>query len=249
MTARNVHPTDGDLLLMAAGEDCGDAVSHVASCEACRMRMRELDARLDRTAILLKEAFRDETLEIRGAAASNRQRGWVAGAAAALALTLLGGWFAMHRADDVVYAESPDPARTPGAVRLGLSAAAVCSAGPEAETMPVSHARAMVVFRRYDIPRPEPRKFEVDYLIPPDLGGSDDPANLWPQPYASGVWNSRVKDALEDRLRAMVCSGEMDLATAQAELSRDWIGTYKRLFRTEQPLVDHAGFVKDRPWE
>jgi hypothetical protein len=248
MTTRTVHPTDADLLLVAAGEDQGVAAMHVASCGLCRARMRELDARLDRTTILLKEGARDEVLEIRSSP-SYRQPGWLAGAAAALALTLLGGWFAVYRPTDVEYAESPDPARTPGAVREGLSARAVCSAGPEAENVPVSHARAMAVFKRYDIHRPEPRKFEVDYLIPPDLGGSDDPANLWPQPYASGVWNSRVKDALEDRLRAMVCSGEMDLATAQAELSRDWIGAYKRLFRTERPLVDHAGFVKDRPWE
>ena len=73
--------------------------------------------------------------------------------------------------------------------------------------------------------------------------------NLWPQPYSEGTWNARVKDALEDRLRTMVCAGSLDLATAQRALADDWIGAYKQYFRTSEPLPDHLAFVKDRPWE
>jgi len=40
-----------------------------------------------------------------------------------------------------------------------------------------------------------------------------------------------VKDALEDRLHTMVCSGQLDLATAQRELSRDWVAAYKKYFK------------------
>ncbi len=89
----------------------------------------------------------------------------------------------------------------------------------------------------------------MDYLIPPALGGSDDPRNLWPQPYSTGVWNARVKDALEERLRSLVCEGKLDLGTAQRDLASDWIGAYKRYFGTDKPLVSHSGFVKDQPWE
>jgi len=63
------------------------------------------------------------------------------------------------------------------------------------------------------------------------------------------VWNSRVKDALEDHLRRMVCEGRVDLATAQQEISTDWITAYRKYFRTERPLAAHALFVKDRPWQ
>jgi hypothetical protein len=108
---------------------------------------------------------------------------------------------------------------------------------------------AQQVFRRYGIRNPRPRTYEVDYLIPPSLGGSDDLRNLWPEPYSAGVWNARVKDALEDRLRWLVCDGKLDLATAQRDLSRDWIAAYKKYFRTDRPLLDHLAFVKDQPWE
>ena len=101
---------------------------------------------------------------------------------------------------------------------------------------------------QYGIHDPQPRSYEVDYLIPPSLGGVEVVSNLWPQPYA-GVWTARVKDALEDRMRAMVCEGSLDLAAAQSELARDWVGAYRKYFKTESPLLDHVAFVKDRPWE
>jgi hypothetical protein len=34
-----------------------------------------------------------------------------------------------------------------------------------------------------------------------------DMRNLWLQSYAATLWNARVKDALEDRLRELVCDG------------------------------------------
>ena len=58
---------------------------------------------------------------------------------------------------------------------------------------------------------------------------------MWPQTY-SAVWNARVKDALEDRLRELVCAGDLDLPTAQMEISNDWIAAYKKYFHTDQPI-------------
>jgi hypothetical protein len=75
----------------------------------------------------------------------------------------------------------------------------------------------------------------VDYLITPELGGVDSIRNLWPQPYST-VWNAHVKDMLEERLHALVCSGQVDLATAQREIATDWIGAYKKYFHTARPL-------------
>jgi hypothetical protein len=92
------------------------------------------------------------------------------------------------------------------------------------------------VFRAYGIANEDPGKYEVDYLITPALGGADDIRNLWPQPYVSTVWNARVKDELEDRLRDLVCAGQLDLPEAQREISTDWIAAYKKYFRTERPV-------------
>lgn len=166
--------------------------------------------------------------------------------AAAAVLILISGasvWFSLRHRD-----VAPNARLTPGATRP-ITRESVCAAQEPDELPPVAPAVAHEVFRRYGIHDPRPRSYEVDYLIPPSLGGSGDPQNLWPQPYASGEWNARVKDALEDRLRSLVCSGKLDLATAQHELARDWIATYKKYFRTDRPLLGHVAFLKDRPWE
>jgi hypothetical protein len=128
----------------------------------------------------------------------------------------------------------PEPSLTPGAVAT-VSREQVCmSARPKNRTVPVSLQHA--VFEEYGIPRAEPRAYEVDYLITPALGGSDDIRNLWPQSYSSAVWNARVKDALEDRLHDLVCDGSLDLVAAQHDISSDWIAAYKKYFHTDKPL-------------
>jgi hypothetical protein len=141
----------------------------------------------------------------------------------------------------------PDTVLTPG-VAAAVDVAALCAA-PEGNPPAIEPAVARRVFEYYGIRNPTPRSYELDYLITPALGGVADSRNLWPQPYAEGEWNSRVKDALEDRLRAMVCAGSMDLASAQREIARDWIAAYRKHFRTDRPLLAHLAFVKDQPWE
>ena len=74
----------------------------------------------------------------------------------------------------------------------------------------------------------------MDYLITPALGGADDIRNLWPQAYST-AWNAYVKDALEDRLRELVCTGQLDLPTAQHDISTDWIAAYRKYFHTDKP--------------
>lgn len=86
------------------------------------------------------------------------------------------------------------------------------------------------------MPDADPKAYEVDYLITPALGGADDIGNLWPQSYSATIWNAHVKDALEDRLHELVCRGDVDLTTAQREISRDWISAYKKYFHTDRPI-------------
>jgi|GEM_PF-957349 len=82
------------------------------------------------------------------------------------------------------------------------------------------------VFDRYGI-RGELIGYHVDHLIPPELGGSNSLKNLWPQPLAGG-WTNQMKNRLERRLRKLICSGALDLKTAQQEIAMDWIGAYKK---------------------
>ena len=88
------------------------------------------------------------------------------------------------------------------------------------------------VFEEYGIAGGEPRAYEVDYLVTPALGGADDIRNLWPHSYSATMWNAQVKDALEDRLREMVCEGSLDLMEAQTEIAVNWIAAYKKYFHT-----------------
>ena len=103
--------------------------------------------------------------------------------------------------------------------------------------VPVSmDASSTGMIEEYGLARAQARAYEVDYLITPALGGADDIHNIWPEPYTDAQWNARVKDALEERLRMMVCEGEVDLATAQREIAGNWIEAYKKYFRTDHPI-------------
>ena len=132
---------------------------------------------------------------------------------------------------------TPNNALTPGATIL-LSRGEVCSqANIKNKDVPASVRRT--VFEEYGLAQAQPRAYEVDYLVTPALGGSDDIRNLWPHSYSS-LWNARVKDALEDRLRDMVCDGSLQLADAQQEIASDWIEAYKKYFHTDHPLPEHS---------
>lgn len=102
------------------------------------------------------------------------------------------------------------------------------------------------VFHEYGMDGAPPRAYEVDHLITPALGGTDDIRNLWPEPYTSTEWNAHVKDKLEDRLHDLVCGGKLDLATAQRDMASNWIQAYKKYFHADQPLPHTSDLIDDR---
>jgi len=241
------HVPGHELLLEADGELNASRTlevrRHLAGCAECRRSQAELMETLGAAV----DAQRELALPpIDGARASLASGLRPVGGRAVLAVGALAAGLMVllwHWTPDRANPSAPRPELTPGAVQAGFSCAV------EAERPVIANTAAMEVFRKYGIHDPRPRTYEVDYLIPPDLGGSEDLRNLWPQPYNDGIWNARVKDALEDRLRTMVCSGSVDLATAQREIADDWIAAYQKYFRTRRPLPDHVAFVKDQPWE
>lgn len=186
-----------------------------------------------RPAVLPKSAWRPSRFAFRSAAAC---------LTVALGLVM---YFSVQRAGA---APVPDEHLTPGVTRE-VTKAALCSAGAPQGFYPIPAKVAVSVFQQYRIENPRPRSYEVDYLITPALGGADDIRNLWPQPYASGEWNAHVKDALEHHLHDLVCSGKLELRTAQRDIASNWIAAYRKYFNTNRPLADHTGFSVDPPWE
>jgi hypothetical protein len=136
----------------------------------------------------------------------------------------------------------PNASLTPGAVSQ-LTSAELCN-GVRPSRL-VSESARREVLHTYGMDGASAPAYELDALITPELGGSTDVANLWPQRYQSPVWNARVKDELERLLPSLVCSGAMTLAEAQREIASDWIRSYKRHFNTETPLRAHLTPVRD----
>ncbi len=97
------------------------------------------------------------------------------------------------------------------------------------------------VYAEYGITSRAPREYEVDHLISLELGGSNSIRNLWPQSYLTQPWNAHVKDRLENKLHAMVVSGQIDLPSAQRMIATNWIAAYKKVFGIDQPVSKARG--------
>jgi hypothetical protein len=119
-----------------------------------------------------------------------------------------------HLARGALDLDHPDPGLTPGAVLPGVTAAAVCASGYTATVRDVPSSLKDRVYTEYGIARPAPGAYEIDHLVALELGGSNEITNLWPEP-ASGPDNSHDKDAVENRLHALVCGAAISLAVAQ----------------------------------
>ena len=126
----------------------------------------------------------------------------------------------------------PDPAMTPGAVDRLVTLADLCPVAHPTAQRDATTYQKNIVFGEYGIERePDGNRiggpYKVDHLISLDLGGSNDLKNLWPLSYSATPWNAHRKDALENRLHALVCAGAISLTVAQAAIGADWIAAYR----------------------
>lgn len=90
----------------------------------------------------------------------------------------------------------------------------ICTPGhASAVRMPLSewHRVAPQVFSTYGVDFGQHRNYELDHLVPLELGGSNAPSNLWPEPLAE----AKRKDQIENQLHQRVCAGTLDIHTAQ----------------------------------
>src|SRR6202000_2748177 len=92
----------------------------------------------------------------------------------------------------------PDHRLTPGATRM-IAISGACSMPHEEVVKEVPKSLSQEVMHEYGISDSRQGDYEIDYLIAPGLGGTEDIHNLWPEPYNS-QWNAYVKDALEEHL-------------------------------------------------
>jgi hypothetical protein len=69
---------------------------------------------------------------------------------------------------------------------------------------------------------------EIDHLISLELGGSNDPKNLWPQPYAPKP-GAKEKDTVENFLHRQVCLKAITLDAAQKAIATDWYSLYLKM--------------------
>jgi hypothetical protein len=242
--------------------------AHLAACWDCRARMAEIETTIvdfvrasrqavdpclppvDRSRALLKARLDD-------LAGRSQSPGWLQllfgadrrGIAFAFALILvfivtaraLYERIAGESIDSMAaYSEPlPNPILTPGSVRT-VTFSELCSMNHDEVVRRVPGSVRQQVFREYGMENVRAQDYEMDHLITPGLGGSDDIRNLWPEPHYNTEWNSYVKDQLEEHLHHLVCDRQVSLATAQRDIASNWITAYKKYFHSDIPLSSNT---------
>jgi hypothetical protein len=259
MKEHESHLSDRELIMAMDGElakhDMKRVESHLESCWSCRSRRQDLEraiadfVHLHRSRPELQlppsagsramlKARLAELAQARPSPwrqpANMQRRSWVAAAFALLVVAIAVDRYVVEQHAPEVVLAAPNPALTPGAAVLENPINLCRESMPKNKEVPLPLRHR--VLQEYGLTNASARDYEVDYLITPALGGSDDIHNLWPHSYANTEWNAEVKDALEDRLRDLVCQGKVDLSTAQREIATNWIDAYKKYFHTEHPV-------------
>ena len=108
----------------------------------------------------------------------------------------------------------------------------ICVPGYSASIRPInSYTRKLKISQLNSYPYSaygsrDTRKFEEDHLISLELGGNPSSSlNLWPEPWG-GPYGARVKDKVENKLHALVCSDQISLAEAQQAIATNWYAAY-----------------------
>lgn len=242
--AHDTHLSVRELMMAADGElsagRSAEVAAHLEGCPQCSERRRSMDTVAAEFAIAREQLFerdiagaavprallRARLAEMSSTKAKAPWKGLLrlmlpaaSVAAAGIAIVIVFG--------STLGAKGlkPRASLTPGETRP-ISIGEVCRTRQAEVVAAVPEEMRRQVFAAYGI-RGDQRNFEVDYLITPDLGGSESLRNLWPQPYGVS-WNAHAKDELEQRLHDLVCGGRLDLATAQRAIATDWIGAYRR---------------------
>lgn len=130
-----------------------------------------------------------------------------------------------------------DTRLTPGLVDQSIKFAELC---PHANTRARRAVTPAMKRRVFDLYRSAhdvvwvSGVFEVDHLVPLELGGMNGIGNLWPEPFElyTTVNGRRIrvgaheKDLVENELHRRVCAKEISLGEAQTISRTDWLSYY-----------------------
>ena len=130
----------------------------------------------------------------------------------------------------------PNPQRTPGAVNPQVTQAdigsTICESGWTSTVRPPSEYTTSLKVQQLATGYAyngdsNPSDYEEDHLISLELGGSPTSVlNLWPEPY-NVTDGARTKDQIENKLKALVCSGSLSLTKAQQMIATNWFVAYE----------------------
>jgi hypothetical protein len=123
--------------------------------------------------------------------------------------------------------ELPNPALTPGQANRDVTTAQVCGQGLPSAGHP-SYGTRKAVMVGYGLITDASHAYTVVRLIPSSLGGITNEKNLFPVRRA-GTGNATQKQALDARLLARVCAGQLTLAAAERLLRQNWWAAHRSM--------------------
>lgn len=128
----------------------------------------------------------------------------------------------------------PDRRCSPGAYYSKLTKSVLCS--PSFRTGPIRNVPVSVKHQVEAAYGLEPRAYgstlEIDHIVSLELGGSNDPMNLYPEraTFADGSPGYHLKDKLENAVHRAVCAGTISLRSAQRQIAGNWELLYQKVF-------------------
>jgi hypothetical protein len=123
----------------------------------------------------------------------------------------------------------PDPQCTPGAYFKNADRAHICKPGYTKTVRNVSAALKQRVYAEYAITQHSRSSYEVDHLVPLELGGSNSITNLFPEA-ATPKPGFHEKDRLENKTHDAVCSSARALRATQRSIAKNWTVLYNVYF-------------------
>src|SRR5665213_2478385 len=157
-----------------------------------------------------------------------RTIGGAAAAVMAVSLTLSSTAFAAVGSFRYSHGEPLNDLRVTPGVTFHVSVATICRSGYSSSVRDVPESEKNQVYAEYGITHHTTGQYEIDHLISLELGGSNAIGNLWPElnDHPRGYLNS--KDILENRLHALLCTGQIGLHSVQALIASNWVSAYRQ---------------------
>jgi hypothetical protein len=119
----------------------------------------------------------------------------------------------------------PDLRLTPGTV-VDTNTTSVCGISPKAGRNRIPWQTAQQVFAAYGHGSGAQHKYILNFLVPLDLGGGTDTANIWPVSLRGTGFYQKVET--DHVLRDLVCRRSLSLAQAQHDEEKNWYAAWLR---------------------